>query len=247
MDRPTRTGSEIATPETSSVHASIAVGIVVAALIFLWHVAALVSLVRTETLAPLLVGAVLGALAADLVSGVVHWGFDTWGTSRERGLLARLVRDFRAHHREPRAMVRGDWIDVNGESAIAVGSVLAVASLAGVPGRLAEAPGSYAALLVWAGLSGAANQIHYWAHHPKPPAAVRLLQRCRLILPPRQHALHHTKAHRQAYCIALGWLDALLDGLGAWRRIERVIERTTGLRPQWQNDIGRRKDHGWSS
>ena len=66
----------------------------------------------------------------------------------------------------------------------------------------------------------AANQCHKWAHMAGSgiPAAARLAQRLRLILPPDLHRRHHTPPHDSHYCTASGWLNGPLDSLlKRWR------------------------------
>lgn len=57
------------------------------------------------------------------------------------------------------------------------------------------------------------------------PGPVAWLQRRRLILAPEAHAAHHGLAPDRAYCVTTGWANALTDGLGVFRRLERVVLR----------------------
>ena len=67
------------------------------------------------------------------------------------------------------------------------------------------------------------SQIHKWAHLREPPPLVRWLQRTRLFLSPTHHASHHCGAHVTHYCITTGWLNGLLDGVGFFRTLERLL------------------------
>ncbi len=171
----------------------------------------------------------LGLLGADLVSGVVHWGFDTWG-DLDTPVVGRLaIRAFREHHADPTVMLRHDFVETNGHN-ITLALVLTGAGLGLRPG--------FAALTLLAMAAGVAftSQIHKWAHAPRPPVAVRALQRLGLILSPGHHARHHLAPHDADYCITTGWLNAPLGALGIFPRLERLVERATGARP--------RRDHG---
>ncbi len=120
-----------------------------------------------------------GAVAADLVSGLVHWIADTWGSPLwlPPGLLAAFV------------------------------AALGAASLP-------------------------TNQVHQWAHTPRPPRAVRWLQRRGLILSREAHARHHARPHTSHYCIATGWCNPLLGRIDLFTHAERAITRLCGIEPR---------------
>ena len=67
------------------------------------------------------------------------------------------------------------------------------------------------------------NSVHRWSHLEAPPRGVRWLQARGWILCPSEHALHHAGEHTNAYCITTGWLNPLLDRLGLFRGLERVL------------------------
>ena len=181
-------------------------------------------------------GAVLfglaGVLAADFVSGLVHWACDTWGNERSRWFGSSLIRAFREHHRRPQAMVAHDWIEVNGEAAIAATALFALMALAGPASWLHEHPGAYT--FAWATISVGAlsNQLHQWTHMPAPPPFARFLQRAGLILTMRRHAPHHRTPCTKRYCISTGWMNESLDAVHFWRGLERVVRWSTGAEPR---------------
>src|SRR5262249_21391026 len=73
-----------------------------------------------------LMGIATGFVGADLVSGIVHWVGDTWGTPDWPILGPSLIRPFREHHVDPQAIVRHDFIETNGNSSL--GSLILVGS-----------------------------------------------------------------------------------------------------------------------
>jgi ubiquitin-conjugating enzyme E2 variant len=174
--------------------------------------------------------ALLIALAsADLVSGLVHWGFDTWG-DLDTPIVGRLaIRAFRQHHLDPSVMLRHDFIETNGHN-ITLALTLTMGGLCLAPGFAALC------LLLMALCVSFTSQIHKWAHTPRPPRAIRLLQRAGLILSPAHHQHHHLAPHDSNYCITVGWLNRPLGALRVFERLERLIARTTGARP--------RREHG---
>jgi hypothetical protein len=208
------------------------VAIVAAAMVSLFVVARLA--VAWPLAAPWIVAtaAATGYLTADLVSGIVHWCFDTWGSEDTPILGRNFIAPFREHHRDALAITRHDFIKTNGNNCLAALPMLTAACF--MP--TASTRGLFAtAFLLFASLGLlATNQIHQWAHAEHPPAVVRLLQRLHLILPFEHHQRHHAPPHDTHYCITTGWLNPLFGSLELHRRLERGItvvrRRTLGTR-----------------
>jgi len=166
-----------------------------------------------------------GYLLADLVSGLVHWFGDTffeedtpvWGTL--------FVGPFREHHRDPLAMTRHDFGELNGSNCLGVTPLLACGQM--LRDEAVESPWALFAmsLLLFFSLSIAVtNQIHSWCHAPRAPQAAVWLQRRGLILSPERHASHHQGGSRDAYCVTTGWMNSLLDRTGVLREGERALQ-----------------------
>jgi ubiquitin-conjugating enzyme E2 variant len=208
-----------------------AVAIVATPVLAAYHLTAWLPGLETDALWAL-AGLVLGACAADLVTGGVHWACDTWGDEHTRWLGPGLIQSFREHHDRPLAMLDHDWIEVNGQPAAAAGAAFGVLALPAVRDWSDEHV--LASAFAWAlvALASLANQIHQWSHARRASRLVRRLQRAGLILSPARHARHHRSPHATDYCITSGWLDPALDALGFWRALERVITRLTGATPR---------------
>jgi len=190
---------------------------------------------RAADTAPALLGLVLGALAADLVTGGVHWACDTWGDERTRWVGAGLIRSFREHHRDPRAMLEHDWIEVNGQPAAAASAAFGLLSLPAARDWVGDHAFVHAFLWSLFGVAALANQLHQWSHAPAPPRWVRRLQHSGVILSPARHARHHRPPHTGDYCITGGWLNTALDAAGFWRALERAVTRVTGAAPRGES------------
>jgi len=174
---------------------------------------------------PFAAGVAAGALAADVVTGVVHWLCDRFGSERTPVLGPYLIAGFREHHREPEAITRHGFLERSGANAFATLPILAAAplALAGLSARAGAAlAGAALSLALFVGLT---NEIHLQAHRARPGLLAAALQRLRLVLPPEAHARHHCGRHDRAYCIATGWSNAALDRLGVFPRLERWLRR----------------------
>jgi plasmanylethanolamine desaturase len=174
---------------------------------------------------------VLGMAAADLVSGLVHWGCDTWGNVHTP-LFSAFIRSFREHHVDPMAITRHDLVEANGDNCMLV--VPALAALAAVHVDLARPAELFVFVLVLAAAVAVAltNQIHKWAHQLRPPAPVRALQAARLILSRRVHNIHHQSPYDRYYCITTGWLNPLLGAVDFWATLEAAVSALTANAPR---------------
>ena len=186
---------------------------------------------RREALGWWLPLAVAGAaLAADFVSGLVHWFADTWGSESMPLLGRRFVRPFRVHHVNPDDLLRRSFVDCNGDVAMLTIPVLACA--ASIP-LATDWQGLGAVFLVtFCAATLPTNQIHQWAHMTEPPRWVARLQRWGVILSCQEHLGHHTAPFATNYCIASGWCNRALAAIDFFPRLERLVSRTTGLRPR---------------
>jgi ubiquitin-conjugating enzyme E2 variant len=168
----------------------------------------------------------LGYLAADLVSGIVHWLADRFGTPATPVLGKMLIEPFREHHADPMGITRHDFIDVNGGNFIVlVPALVAVILLAPAAGTGWPAVVLLSGTLSFSLAIIATNQFHRWAHVEQPPRLVRWLQRIGLILPKEHHAVHHTAPFATHYCITVGWMNRPLEKLGIFEHIERWLGR----------------------
>jgi ubiquitin-conjugating enzyme E2 variant len=171
-----------------------------------------------------------GIAAADFASGLVHWAADTWGRDDMPIIGHRLLVPFRVHHLNPDDFLRRRFIDTNGDVAF-----VAVPALSGLLNLPLNEGWSAAAVVFGFGFCGIGmltNQIHQWAHMPSPPALVRLLQDCRLLLGRQDHAAHHARPYDVHYCITTGWWNHPLESIDFFRRLEALVRRTTGARPR---------------
>ncbi len=183
---------------------------------------------------------VLGMLAADFVSGVVHWGFDTWG-GLDTPVVGKLaIRAFRQHHLDPSAMLAHDFVETNGHN-ITLAFTLTTLGLWLVPAAQASPGARFTGLFlvsmtVFVSLT---SQIHKWAHTPRPPRVVRMLQRAGVLLSAEHHVAHHASPFVRNYCTTTGWVDHLFTQLRFFHHVESAIEFVSGVPPRRDDDSAR--------
>lgn len=182
---------------------------------------------------PALIG---GIMSADFVSGLVHWGCDTWGDVTLPVIGPAFIRSFREHHIDPLAITRHDWIETNGDNCMMAMIVLAFSNYKFLMTDAADIPELYpyaCFLFSFAVFVALTNQIHKWSHtYSKLPQWVRLLQSYHIILPRQHHRVHHISPHDTYYCITTGWLNFPLEKFQFWQLMESLIERVTGHKPR---------------
>lgn len=193
-----------------------------------------------------LLGIALGTFTADLVSGLLHWAFDTW-FHEDLPLVRRMVLLVREHHTHPQRIFRYNfWQDAGMLSwfALVTSAPLLWSAL-----RSAGTPGSSECLLVVAGLTLSVEivfmfEFHKCGHRVRRGGVVRTLQRLHLLLSPDHHLRHHSGRHDRNYCLINGVADQTLGRLGIFRALECVISALTGAVPrendrEWRRRFGR--------
>jgi ubiquitin-conjugating enzyme E2 variant len=181
--------------------------------------------------------ALTGYVAADLLSGMVHWAFDTWGTVRTRFWGPYFIRGFREHHFDQKAITRHDFVETNGAAALAASPPVAAAFLLPIDSASAWPVAMAAFVLATMLAMVATNQVHKWAHADAAPGWVRWLQRWHLVLTPEHHAQHHAAPHLTHYCITTGWLNGALNATRFFRAAERAMISWTGAVPRREDAL----------
>jgi ubiquitin-conjugating enzyme E2 variant len=166
-----------------------------------------------------------GYMGADLVSGVVHWLADRFGSPDTPVLGEAFVRPFREHHDHPKEILEHDFVEINGNNSLVM-LLLLVPAIIILPAQIDGAWIGFASFT--ASFSAAifmTNQFHKWAHADNSPAIVGWLHRQGLVLSPRAHDRHHTAPFETDYCITSGWMNPLLERLNLFARCERLLNR----------------------
>ena len=176
----------------------------------------------------LAMGLLVGYLLADLLSGTVHWFCDSF-FAPDTPLIGRtIIHPFRDHHDHPDAITRYRFLQQDSTSYIIIIPPLLLALRAGGP-DVTTPTSVFVHGLLFAFAVGAlgTNAFHKWAHARRVPPGVRWLQRRGLILSPEAHGRHHS-AYTHGYCVTHGWMNAILDRIDFFGRMERLIRSVIG-------------------
>jgi len=174
---------------------------------------------------------VMGLVLADMLSGAVHWFCDTWGSISWPVVGQSVLRTFREHHFDEKAITRHDFVETNGSSA----------SIGMVPMLVVSWLPSHESLWAWAAIVCGCttsffvlmtSQIHKWSHTDRPSAPIALLQRLGIIMSPEHHHKHHVAPYTHNYCITTGWLNPVAERFLVFPRLERLITLMTGAEPR---------------
>ncbi len=160
-------------------------------------------------------------LLADFLAGAFHWLEDAYGTEDTPVLGPLVIRPNIVHHHYPRSFTKLTWWQSSWELLL-----IGVLFIGGA---------AWAGVLTWhvwlfAVLSVNANQVHKWSHQTRAEngPVVSFFQDWRILLTPRQHALHHTDPKNTYYCPITNLLNPALEAVRFWDCLESVIETLTG-------------------
>lgn len=175
-----------------------------------------------------LLGFVGGWIVADFTTGLLHWFFDTWGRLSWPIFGKLFVRDFLIHHISPRDITKHGWLETNGSNIFVAALILA-------GGLYFNASLGLLGFLIFLTFWGApSNQFHKWAHQSDSelPKFATFLQKIGVIISKDAHAKHHSGEFTYHYCITNGFMNPILDKIGFFRVLEKVISTITRVKPR---------------
>ncbi len=181
---------------------------------------------------------VIGYIAADFMSGLVHWIGDTWGDPSMPVVGQYFIRPFREHHVDQTAITRHDFVQTNGANCLATVVVLLPTVLLAWSSQATWVNAFFVFIFAMTvGVFGT-NQFHKWSHlsSERRPWIIRWLQSGKLILDPVHHSKHHAAPYNTYYCITVGWLNPILAKMKFFQGVEWLVTKVTGALPR-KNDI----------
>lgn len=168
---------------------------------------------------------VAGYLVADLLSGIVHFLADNFGSPETPFVGQGFVLPFRQHHVDPLGITRHGFFIANGNNALVCLPILIPVALFA---PVSSSPTAYhAGVFTFTMLLAVflTNQTHKWAHMETVPRPVAWLQRAGVILSKEHHDVHHTSPFDTHYCITVGAWNRLFERYRIFDRLERAIRR----------------------
>ena len=175
-----------------------------------------------------LIGAFFVCLwAADFVTGLAHWLEDTYCLEDYPLIGSFICEPNIEHHVNPQLMVRtGTFVSRNILQWTLCGGLFGLLWLVGFGNVY-----TFTTLL----LASFGNEIHRWNHMSKTGPFVNFMKDSGLIQIQKQHSLHHKQPHNQYYCVMTSLLNAVLERINFWRKLEWVVKVTTVIAPKREN------------
>jgi Lipid desaturase domain len=165
-------------------------------------------------------------IAADFISGFVHYLGDTFGDEQTPFFGKNYILPFRIHHVDPKDITRHNFFEINGNNSLVSLFVMIPLYhfLPVVHVWQFVITEFFVFFVLFIFLT---NQIHKWAHEEPENVSsfVRWLQRKRLILSPSHHSVHHTAPFATYFCITSGWLNPLLARLHFFEKITETVKK----------------------
>ena len=162
---------------------------------------------------------------ADVMVGVVHWLEDSYGSPSWPLIGAAIIAPNLVHHDKPRAFLANSyWKLVDVQATIALVGIAVTACLGWCSPELV--------LVLFLAVN--ANVFHAWAHRSRSENGrlIAFLHDVKLLQGRAHHGRHHGGKRNTTYCAITAWMDPVLDRLGFFRVMERMIKAVTGVGPR---------------
>lgn len=160
-------------------------------------------------------------IVVDFVGGFIHWAEDTFW-SPDTPIVGRWLVAPNVIHHTPAGgnhFLRNHWAFSSWD--------LITAAIVGVGG------GYLLGIDLWQFYAFIAvglfsQQVHRFSHSKTNPTVVVALQKMRIIQDGKHHWHHHRGDKNTHYCVITPWVNPVLDRLGFWRALERILVPVLG-------------------
>ena len=164
----------------------------------------------------ILFSVIKGYFLADFISGLGHWWEDRYATVRMKLIAKAIVLPNMLHHKMPKAFLNANYWQRNNIPILAttlIALIMYYLHILGLTGAIT--------LLVLSQI----NEAHAYSHRSQKdiPQSIRFLQKAGLLQTAKHHNLHHSGRHEYHFCILTVYLNPVLDTLGFFRFLERII------------------------
>jgi hypothetical protein len=178
----------------------------------------------------------VGYFMADLASGLVHWGLDTWFSEE---ILGRAVAIAREHHTHPQNILGYGFLEHAALGSTASALFIGPTSL--LTASVSVNTFTYSLMVIWTMIATCmlfGTSFHNLGHRKSDSAVILALQRAKLVNSPEHHWVHH-RNQQIRYCAVNGWANCVCDRFRVWRRLEWLVQAITGAVPrkddlEWQ-------------
>ena len=150
-------------------------------------------------------------IAAELITGMVHWWEDRYGDPDWPVLGKYVVLPNIEHHANQTAFIKGSYWVRNW--------TVLVPSLAAA--GIATACGQWWLALVGVIVSQG-NEIHCWSHQ-RCSRPIRGFQLLGVLQSPEQHAKHHAQPFDRHYCVMTDAINPVLQAIHFWQGLEWCV------------------------
>jgi ubiquitin-conjugating enzyme E2 variant len=165
---------------------------------------------------------IIAVLAADMLTGIIHWWEDAYGNPNWKYIGESVVLPNLEHHKKPRAFLNSNWWNRVNTSLMVAAVLIGLCYVFGIFNYYTV----FAVLLASQG-----NEIHRFSHQTKKENGrlITLLQLCSILQTRRHHAKHHTAPYECNYCVITNYVNPMLEAVHFWTKAEQAIKKLTGI------------------
>ncbi len=157
-------------------------------------------------------------LAADFITGVVHWWQDAYGNPKWPIIGKFVIEPNLIHHQNPRHMLQGNyWYRVNT-------SVFTAVILSVTFWLLGWHSWQMVVCLMFCSQG---NEIHAMGHRTDKENGkfICALQKIGIIQTRRTHGWHHKAPYDTNFCVMTEFLNPALNWIGFWNKVEWSLQK----------------------